>query len=288
MHPASLLRREAPKCASRGVSCVRQWMAVLLAMVACQGALSPRSGAVAQTIDGSVSSERIKADPAGQYILIKTIAASLIPAANHSAPRADPDGYEIAGCWTPRHLLADWTARADLAGRMIALALRTAAWTRDLVRGGYPAAGLAEAIGRYEAAVVAAGATEAALDRGLAAFAAELETLRRTTPGAMKTNMGGGCARPDFAVQLRYKTVPADGRAQFIPKTLHELCRAQGLDPNDARRCDYWMESPENEPRYFVGDYVWQARWPDGTTALGEFDARSIAEPGVVTLRQKK
>ena len=136
--------------------------------------------------------------------------------------------------------------------------------------------------------MVAAGATDAARNRGLETFAAELEALRRTAPGAIKTTKAGGCTRPSHAVQLRYKTVPAEGRARFIPKALHELCRAQGLDPNDLTRCDYWMESSEGEPRFFIGEHVWQVRWPDGTTALGEFDARSISEPGVMTLRQKK
>jgi hypothetical protein len=48
------------------------------------------------------------------------------------------------------------------------------------------------------------------------------------------------------------------------------------------------MENPEAEPRYFVDEFVWQARWLDGNVTHGEFDAQSIGEPGVVTLRQKR
>ena len=259
---------------------MRHLLALLLAAIC--------SGATAQTVDTRMSSERIKADPSGQYVLIKTVAGSLTPPATQATPRADPDGYGIAGCWAPEHVLADWTKPADLGGRLVVLALETAAWARDLARGGYPAGPLGEAIGRYEAAMVAAGATESARNRALESFAAELEALRRTAPGALKTNKGAGCLRPSPAVQLRYKTVPPEGRARFIPKALYELCRAQGIDPVDTTRCDYWMESSENEPRFFVGEHVWQARWPDGTTARGEFDARSVSEPGVLTLRQKK
>jgi hypothetical protein len=267
---------------------LRNLFLVLLSMAICHCASAQTPDAKTQAIDTRMSSERVKADPAGHYVLIKTVAGSLTPPATQAAPRADPEGYAIAGCWAPEHLLAGWAERADLGGLLVVLALETAAWTRDLVRGGYPAAPLGEAIGRYEAAVVAAGATDAARNRGLESFAAELETLRRSAPGAMKAHKAGGCTRPSLAVQLRYKTVPPDGRARFIPKSLYELCRAQGLDPGDPTRCDYWMESPEGEPRFFVGEHVWQARWPDGTTARGEFDARSVAEPGVLTLRQKK
>lgn len=260
---------------------LQYWLALLLASVC--------GGVAAQTADTRMSSERVKADPAGQYVLIKTMAASLRPPAAQAAPRGDPEGYDIVGCWAPYHVLGDWATRAELTGRLVVLALETSAWSRDLVRGGYPAKPLAEAIGRYESAMVAAGATEAARNRALESLAAELETLRRTAPGAIRTRKGGdGCGGPGPAVQLRYKTFPAEGRARFIPKSLHEVCRAQGLDPNDFTRCDYWLESADAEPRFFIGEHVWQARWPDGTTARGEFDARSITEPGVVTLRQKK
>jgi hypothetical protein len=282
-----LLRRTAQPRA-RGASGLKHLIVVLLSIATSLGAAAQTSGASAQAIDTRMSSERVKADPAGQYVLIKTVAASLTPPATQRTPRDDPEGYDIAGCWAPEQVLADWAPRADLSGRLIVLALETAAWTRDLARGGYPAAPLGEAIGRYEAAVVAAGATDAARNRGLETFAAELETLRRTAPGAVKTTKAGGCTRPSLAVQLRYKTVPAEGRARFIPKALHELCRAQGLDPADPTRCDYWMESSEGEPRFFIGEQVWQVRWPDGTTVRGEFDARSVSEPGVLTLKQKK
>ena len=52
-----------------------------------------------------------------------------------------------------------WAERAGLTGAMIVRALETRSWQRDLARTGYPEAPLAEAIGRYEATLVAAGFT---------------------------------------------------------------------------------------------------------------------------------
>jgi hypothetical protein len=85
------------------------------------------------------------------------------------------------------------------------------------------------------------------------------------------------------------------GRSRHTGR-LGEPCRPRrpdgdarrGNDAYDITRCDYWRESTEAEPRFFVGEFVWQARWPDGNVTRGEFDARSIGEPGVVTLRQKR
>lgn len=246
------------------------------------------ASAFAQSADTRMSSARIAADPPGQYVLIKKVVAALPPPAMAS-PTSDPAGYDIAGlCWNSTYMLGDWAKHAELPARLVMLAIETTRWSRALGRGGYPEKPLADAIGRYEATMVAAGATDAARQRGLDAFAAELTSLQRSHPGALKTRKDGACAASGPAVQLRYRTVPDAGRARFIPKPLYETCRAQGLDPNDFTRCDYWLESPEAEPRFFVGEFVWQARWPDGTVTRGEFDARSIGEPGVVTLRQKR
>jgi hypothetical protein len=257
---------------------------ILGSVVVAQSAGAQSTGL--QTSDSRPSSERVKADPAGQYVLIKSVAATL-PAPARRTPRGDPDGYDLAGyCWAPEYVMGDWAKPADLAGRLLMVAMETTVWSRELAVRGFPVKPLSEAIGRYEGAMVAAGATDAARQRGHEALVAELEALRRASPGAPRVQLSAGCSGPTLAVQLRYKTVPEGGRARFIAKALHEICRVQGIDANDSTRCDYWLENPEAEPRFFMGDYVWSARWPDDRVVQGEFDARSISEPGVVTLRQ--
>ena len=260
---------------------MRHWLAALLVTVA--------TSVAAQSVDNRLSSERIAADPAGQYLLVKKVVGALAPPVGTAAPRSDPEGYDVAGlCWDGGHVLGDWAKRAELPSRLVMLALETTGWSRRLGRGGYPEKPLAEAIGRYEAAMIAAGATDVARERGLDAFLAELVVLHRASPGSLGVRKAGGCANASQSVQIRGKTVPEGGRARFIPKVLYEVCRAQGLDANDITRCDYWMESPDAEPRFFIGEIVWQARWPDGITTTGEFDAGSVGKPGVVTLRQKR
>ena len=261
------------------LSTLARWIAPFLLVYA--------SLAAAQTANPQTSSERVTADPSGQYVLIKTVVGQTGGTGGRVIPTAHPDGYDVlAYCWSPYNVLGDWAERSGLTGRMVVLAHETLAWARDLVRVGYPAEPLATAIGHYEAAMIASGLTEAARQRAIDALRSELETIARGATGAAKTRKYGGCAGPGSAVQLRYQTVPKEGRAWFIPRPLREICIAQQLDPDDSTRCDYWAAAKEAEPHFFVGEIAWLVRWPDATVARGNFDAKAVVDPGIVTLGQ--
>lgn len=243
----------------------------------------------AQAPQTQTSSELVRADPGGQYVLIKTVVGQTGGIAARPAPTANPDGYDVlAYCWAPYHVLGEWAVRSELTGKLVVMALETLAWARDLGRGGYPPEPLNAAIGHYEAAMIASGLTDAARERAIDAFRSELETIARGATGAVKTRKHGGCGGPGPAVQLRYETAPKEGHVSFIPKLLHEICRAQQFAADDLTRCDYWAAGKETEPPAFVGEIVWLARWSDGIVTRGAFDSRTVAEPGIVTLRQRK
>jgi hypothetical protein len=236
--------------------------------------------------DPKPSSQRVAADPQGQYLLIKKVVLQALAAPSRAPLPDESDGYDIARyCWMPFHVMGDWATKAALTGGLLVLALEAEQWKRDLERGGYPLKPLTEAIGRYEAGMIAAGASAEARAHSLKIFGSELETIRRTSPGAIRTRMFGGCGGPGPAVQLRFKTIPDGGKPRFIAKPLYDFCRAQEIEADDPDRCDYWMESSDTEPRFFLGEVVWFARWPDGPVARGEFDADKH-DHGIVTLRQ--
>lgn len=258
--------------------------AVLLASAQVSAATAQTATVQTATVPRT-SSERIVADPAGQYLLIKTLMAQR-GIAGRPNPLTDPEGYDLLGyCWTPAAVLGDWAERSGLAGRMIVMALETRAWARDLGRGGYPAAPLTAAIGNYEVAMIAAGLADSARERALDALLSELATAGRTAPGAIKARRQSGCQGHGATVQLRHRTVPKEGRAWFVARPLHEICRAQQLDADDFTRCDYWAAAREAEPLAFAGEIAWLARWPDDTVARGTFDSRTAGENGIVTLR---
>ena len=248
--------------------------------------VTPVQAATVQATPNPSSSDKIRDNPAGQYVLVKTVVAQSAGAVDARARPVEPEGYNLLKyCWAPETVLGDWGKRAGLAGQMIVRALETQSWQRDLGRAGYAEAPVAAAIGHYEAALVAAGFAEATRVRAVGALAGELELVRRTTPGGAKVVAVSHCDGPLRSLALNIATAPADGRARFIPSVLHQLCQAQQLDPEDPVRCDYWMDGKTDGPMAFAGETAYSVRWPDGATAAGHFDPEESRSDGRVTLR---
>ncbi len=263
----------------------------LLAAAPCRAQTAvPVATEPAVTLSGSerASSERVRDNPALQYVLIKSVAAQVIGTVDARARPVEPEGYNLLKyCWTPVNLLGDWSEHAGLTGEMVARAFETYSWARDLGRAGYPEGAVAEAIGRYEAALVAAGFTEAARDRALEALVGTLAEIRRGTPGAAKIFNVNRCGREIRSMALNHKTAPEGGRVRFIPYVLHRICSAQQLNADDPVRCDYWMGAKTDGPMSFAGPMVYSVRWPDGTVATGQFDPDASRDVGSVTLRER-
>lgn len=93
----------------------------------------------------------------------------------------------------------------------------------------------------------------------------------------------GGCGAGGTSVS--FETSPPGGRVLLVPKMYHSLCRLEGLDPDDDRRCDFWQEIfPGQEPDV-SGDYYAKIVWPDHSV-IRSFSAAKLSD-GVnrVTLR---
>lgn len=241
-----------------------------------------------EPVVAQASSERVRANPALQYILIKAVAAQVIGVVNARALPIESEGYNLLKyCWTPENLLGDWSENAGLTGLMVAQALESYSWARDLGRAGYPASSVADAIGRHEAALIAAGFTDAARDHALDALVGTLEEIRRGAPGAARILKVNRCGRQIRSLALNYKTAPEGGRARFVPYILHRICSAQELDPDNPVRCDYWMNAKAEGLMSFAGPMAYSVRWPDGTVATGQFDPDTSRAVGIVTLREQ-
>ena len=262
---------------------------VLLATTTCwaqAGAPSATQAAATEPTVALSSSEKVRENLASQYVLLKTVVGKVIGVVNARALPVEPEGYNLLKyCWTASNVLGDWAERAGLTGEMIVRALQTYSWQRDLTRAGYPEGPVAEAIGRYEAALVAAGFTEAAGTRALQGLVTDLDGIRRTEPGTAKVHASYRCGTQTRSLGMNHTTVPEGGRVRFIPALLHQLCAAQQLDPDDSTRCDYWMTAKTDGPMSFAGEMVYSVRWPDGSVATGRFDPEALRSVGSVTLR---
>jgi hypothetical protein len=233
------------------------------------------------------SSEKVEENPTAQYVLIKTVVGQVLGVVDARARAAEPEGYNLLKyCWTAENVLGDWAERAGLTGEMIVRALEARSWQRDLGRAGYPEVPVAEAIGRYEAMLLAARFAGAAQARAVEGLVSDLDGLRRSTPGAAQVRAIHGCERERRSLGLNFTTAPEGGRARFMPYVLHQICQLQQLDADDPVRCDYWLNGKADGPMSFAGETVYSVRWADGSTASGRFDPeQSRATNNTVTLR---
>ena len=180
------------------------------------------------------SSEKVRDNPAAQYVLVKTVVGQVMGVVDARAKPVEPEGYNLLKyCWTAENVLGDWAERAGLTGAMVVRALETRSWQRDLARAGYPEAPTAEAIGHYEAMLVSAGFTDAARSHAVDALIVELDGIRQKTPGAAQVRAIHRCDSQQRSLALNYTTAPEDGRARFMPYVLHQICQAQQLNPDD-------------------------------------------------------
>lgn len=235
------------------------------------------------------SSEKAREAPGVQYLLMKTVVAKSIGIQKTRALPVEAGGYNLLKyCWAPENVLGAWGESSGLTGEMVVRALETLSWTRDLARAGYPEAAVAEAVGRYEASLVAANFTDAARDRALQALRVELEGLHLRTPGTSKIVARAHCNRQPSSFGLNVATAPEGGRARFIPYVLHQFCLAQQIDPGDAVRCDYWQSAKGEGPMSFAGEIVYSVNWPDDhVPTSGRFNPDEQRTAGTVTLRQR-
>lgn len=244
--------------------------------------------AAATPLTGLSSSEKVRENPAAQYLLMKTVVAKAIGVLKTRALPVEAGGYNLLKyCWTPYNVLGDWGESSSLTGEMAVRALETLSWARDLARAGYPEAPVAEAIGRYEAALVDATFTDAARVRALEALRVELEALQRLTPGSSEIVARQRCKQQPSSFALNVATAPEDGRPRFIPYVLHQFCLAQQLDPADAVRCDYWKSSKAETPMSFASETVYSVTWPENVVTTGRFNPDELRSVGTVTLRQR-
>jgi|GEM_PF-662130 len=245
--------------------------------------------AAATPLTALSSSGKAREAPALQYLLMKTVVAKSIGIQKTRALPVEAGGYNLLKhCWTRANVLGEWGDSSGLSGEMVVRALETLSWSRDLARAGYPEAEVSAAVGRYEAALVAARFADAARVRAVEALRVELEGLHLRTPGTSEIIVRERCNRQPSSFGLNVATAPEGGRARFIPYVLHQFCLAQQIDPGDAVRCDYWQSAKSEGPMSFAGETVYSVTWPGEPVPLsGRFDPDEQRTAGTVTLRQR-
>lgn len=89
---------------------------------------APPSNAVAAAtpLTALSSSEKARANPAVQYLLMKTVVAKSIGIQKTRALPVEAGGYNLLKyCWTPANVLGEWGESSGLGGEMVVRALET-------------------------------------------------------------------------------------------------------------------------------------------------------------------
>ncbi len=125
------------------------------------------------------------------------------------------------------------------------------------------------------------------LDSSLKRLAAALNRYRQKSHTSLpKIIIAGGYGAGEVGAKV--STEPPGGQVLFIPCFFYELCKAQKLNPDDPDSCDRWREAIDGILVPVIGDYVYVARWADGTTKRGKISVRFLEEGQNIVIRKLK
>lgn len=79
-----------------------------------------------------------------------------------------------------------------------------------------------------------------------------------------------GCGGGETPYQFR--AIPSGATVWIASSFSFALCKARKMNPWDYEVCDRWTEVSDGRPRYLSGRFVYNARWPDGSTGRGVRD----------------
>jgi hypothetical protein len=253
------------------------------------------SAAAAQTSAGLVTS-----DPAGQYLAVKRTMQQMY--ANdvkgfERRRRKSPDGYDLFNCESGSDYIGPRGTELDYL--LAALAHDVVVWSNDLARLNFPRYVYEIQIAGYEGTELDLISTNAGKDLNewyerqgqrhsefVNILAQSLTAYKLTSGAAPRVVAKGGCGAGEMSVQI--VTNPRGGRILFIPIFFYELCKAQNLNPEDTTGCNRWGEAIDGRLSQVAGDYIYVARWPDGTTRRGRLTFNNKQDGQTVVLQKSR
>ena len=249
-------------------------------------ALTMMLAAALQAPAQTTSRARVRTDPRAHYAMLKELYQQAYAA---TAVRIDPGGIDLIDCGYDPPAVAINAALDNYNEAVSPLAhaaydivhLRAV-----LTAAGYPERVWGPRLAQFESQQLAlviddvrtfvpreqgGGGDDRASENARRFYdrmAATLNAYRRSSGANLPpVTDEGGCGAGEVGIQI--KTVPANAFVLFIPKFFYQLCQKQGVDPTDVRRCDWWREAQDGMIMGFAGDYLYRARWPDGSTRDG-------------------
>lgn len=111
-----------------------------------------------------------------------------------------------------------------------------------------------------------------------------LNAYRAAHPSLPAIVEEGGCGGGEASVSIA--TAPIGAQVLVIPTFFYQLCKVEKQDPDNPNACPRWREALEGKLQSVAGDYLYQARWPDGKTRRGTLRFDMGDDGKTITLRK--
>jgi hypothetical protein len=244
---------------------------------------------------GASSSQLLKADPAGQYGVIKQLVIELKASPRVAMRTAN---YRLDDCTKNGIDLFDDGA---VGQRLADLALQIVAWSSDLQTLGYPESLWKPMIESYEKQALDLMRThdgsQASWDKIAGDlsdrdeafrkdFASKLNAYRRA--GHERLPLVDGRDRGDCAgspgIQFKVSIDPPDAQAFTISNLRFHYCRKKNIDAYDRIACEGWEEAINGSTVFISGEKQYMAQWSDGFRVFGTIkdEGRKNGDPFIV------
>jgi hypothetical protein len=243
---------------------------------------------------GQTSSDLVKSDLAGQYKFLKqTMQQFYDQGLLKSAIDKDTREYDLAlaMCVEPAEFFGTSSHDSDSLPKLVPLAATVVIWSNDLTQLGVPESKWKPLITSYEnnqllIVLESEKPTDLGYESEMPRIALALNRYRQQSNASLpRVVVSGGCGAGDVGVQIVLR--PPNGRVFFIPRFAYLLCGKQGLNPDDTIQCDRWREAVGGSLSYVAGDYIYLARWSDGTVRKGPLGFNNIGQDGATIVINK-
>jgi hypothetical protein len=197
----------------------------------------------------------------------------------------------LAMCVEPSEFFGASPSDGDGLPKLVRLAATVVIWSNDLRQLGVSESVSKPLITNYEnnqlpIQLKSEERTDLGYESEMPQIALALNRYRQQTNGSLpKFVVSGGCGAGDVGVRIVLR--PPNGRVFFIPRFAYVLCGKQGLNPDDTIQCDRWREAVGGSLSYVAGDYIYLARWSDGTVRKGPLGFNNSGQDGATIVISK-
>jgi hypothetical protein len=222
------------------------------------------------------STQLVRTDPLKQYKIFKD--AYIAEHEWDLTIKPDPSiTYDLTYCAAA---MPDASTRDDLTSDLYGLAADTNWIARTLKWTGYPSTLWEDDLAKYESNQLSkiskkgrrkTGQAFAETEHFATALLDKLENYRKSGGSSMPV-IDWAYACGGHGTEITVLMAPSRGKVRLMSMFFYRVCAVQGLDTDDLKKCDQWIEYRDGDMTYLAGIYQYWATWQGGQQQTGRRD----------------